>query len=857
MKFNKRILLLLLVLSLLMISSAFSADLIDYTADSSAFYRFSGADDGTDALLDLSPNGNDLTNVGGATWSTTTGFTFDGTNDQLQASDDATLDLNADDFVICSKPQFSDLNDRFISKGTSGNGGWTYGLNAGKLFDFFGGTASQIGVRDSNVQSDTSNFHTWCAVIDRDSTSGTKIYLDGTEVSSYAYGPFTSTTDYSNTDVMSIGYGGTFWAGDMKNVYIWKGSGIATTYTSAVMTEIHNKADDWNPFATAEINDILTVNFQNALTLTNISDVVVNYDGTNYTNVTGNQVKINITTAGGNISLLQNFTVYAEDHFSDDVSNWNISDIYVANLTQSDINYSISEIYTGNAINTFNLTLSNSTKYQTTNGTINLGLNTGSQTFLIEPLNYDAQNVSYTITAKEVSNVTFNDFANGTLELHLVQQQNTNISVSAFTASFTPNGTEQVYPTSNGSVFIPVLFGDTYQFTFTSAGYFTGYENITINQSYQNETYNLSLQGGVLFTFRDSVTQNIITGELNLIVENATFSQTYTFTGGTQIVTNLTDAQEFDFYFYGAGYQTNSYFLTYQNQTEIDLYLINGSDNITYTVLTQGSEVLPDTEITIDKFLSGSWVQIASQLTDVTGRAVFGLERGITHRITFNKDGYTSRVDINRFSDTDFTVVLAESAEINFDLGFQDVRLVVSPSNSTLLPKLTNFSASITSAQALFEYILLKVYYNGTLLGQDNSTSNVGANLNVNLDLTSYNDTLIMLEYTYKVINVSEITYGTKVYKVVDTVFYEGTLLELKDRLDEKLSIGEKIALYAIVFILTLIFVSIFATGLPAVVASLLIATLAGWVFGINIVLLLFVTATVTIFSIAYAGDMI
>jgi hypothetical protein len=828
-----------------MVTSAFATD---FTTSNDGFWTLQ--DSAVLGVVDQSPSGNDFVLNNGAGYNGTDNSLFtDGVNDII--SNTYIPPTGTKTIAFWFKTTDTGLVNLLASGGAFGGGddGIMVGMNTDEAIYLH--VPSRSIVLDSSTLVDTGSWIHLAYV--QDGTTA-KLYLNGV----------LDTTDSSISGTETAGVDLTLGASsdganprnanaDFNSLGVW-----TTDFDATQILELHDEGRNFDPYYVDPASiDTLTVNFQNALNLTNISDVIVNYDGTNYTNSTGNQVKINITTAGGNISLLQNFTVYAVDHLSQDVLNWNLSDIYVANLTQSDINYSISEIYTGNAINTFNLTLSNSTKYQTTNGTINLGLNTGSQTFLIEPLNYDAQNVSYTITAKEVSNVTFNDFANGTLELHLVQQQDTNISISAFTASFTPNGTEQVYPTSNGSVFIPVLFGDTYEFDFTSSGYFTGYENITINQSYQNETYNLSLQGGVLFTFRDSVTQNIITGELNLIVENATFSQTYTFTGGTQIVTNLTDNQEFDFYFYGAGYQTNSYFLTYQNQSEIDLYLINGSDNITYTVLTQGSEVLPDTEITIDKFLSGSWVQIASQLTDVTGRAVFGLERGITHRITFNKDGYTSRVDINRFSDTEFTVVLAESAEINFDLGFQDVRLVVSPSNSTLLPQVTNFSASITSAQALFEYILLKVYYNGTLLGQDNSTSNVGANLNVNLDLTGYNDTLIMLEYTYKVINVSEITYGTKVYKVVDTVFYEGTLLELKDRLDEKLSIGEKIALYAIVFILTLIFVSIFATGLPAVVASLLIATLAGWVFGIDIVLLLFVTATVALFSIAYAGDMI
>jgi hypothetical protein len=846
---NKKILFIGL-LFLLMISSAFAVPTAPTDADIDSYWKLENNVD--------SANGQDLTDI-----SITTGTAIINNGYVFGSSS----------MAYYSNPSFASDHSGSISFWMYYDGTDSYPLS----FTDAGTTGNELFIRANanrfdwkgggfNFQTPVSSLagSTWYFITVTSDGSTVKVYIDASlQTLTITSGSNTGQWfgDISGADTFNLGG-----LARATNIPVCDGCKIdELLVTSQVFTQdeidfLYNSGSPTSaqqyPYSAPPFTpDTLTVNFQNAINFTNISNVVVNYDGTNYTNVTGNQVTINITTAGGNISLLQNFTVYADEHFSKSVLNWNLTNIYEANLTQSYINYSISEIYSGNAINTFNLTIANGTKYETTNGSIFLGLNKGSNTFLIDALGYNSQNVSYTITPLEQSNVTFTDFYNATIELHVVQLQDNNISVNAFEVDFNPNGTNINYPTSNGTLYIPVLEGDNYNFTFSSAGYFTQAYDFTINSTYMNETVNLSLFGGVLFSFYDSDTLALVTDLIYLTVENGTFQQQYQFTGGTQTVTNLTEGQEFNFYYYSGGYETNTYYLTYQNQSTIDLYLISGSDNITYTVKSEADEPLQDVEVTVEKFISGSWTQISSQLTDVTGIAEFSLERGISHRITFNKEGFASKVDINRFSQTEFTVVLESLTDLDFDLGYSSITVVVEPTDSSLNATTQSFSANITSSEGLLEYVLLKLYYNGTLLAQDNTTSNVGAYLNFNYDLSSYNNSFVVLEWTYKIANNTEVTRVTKVYKVTDVFYYEGTLVELRDRLNSVLTIGEKIGLYAVVFFIVLIMVSIFATGLPAVIVALALATLAGWVFGINIVLLLFVTGVVVAFTMAFTGD--
>lgn len=908
---NKKLLLMLVLIVFLVPTMAFAT-----TASAKASYNFDAG------LTEQSGNGTTATQVGCSLNTSTKlvgagSYWCDGTTGNIDLGEaylGSNTAFSAGGFFYLTD---SSVNQMLFKTGaTNTNGFYLYliGSSGDIRLQFDSGTSKRLDISQSVNSSEW--FHIW---VEHDGTTA-RVYLNNVEIGSKSMSYTTPTTN--NFQVMSNDGASLFTKGNVDQFMIYVRE-IGTTDRTA----LYNNKLGFDPYYVAPVSsDTLTVVGRDAGNNSELSNLNVTWNGTTYTNATGNIVSINISAEGGNIDILHNFSVVSENYFSESVTNWNLTNTYNANLTQyptvqahnsftgaqintfnatinstlyqtssgliyvpynasfstlleaegyfnetivhdysagnldqamdqSIIEFKVSEIYTGNNINEFNLTLTNGTKYQTTNGSIFLNPNVGTINFTADVKDYFSQNVSYNVVSLDNKTITFTDFYDSELNLRGIQEQNPAINISSFTATINPNGTSIPYSTTTFNVTIPTLLNDTYNISLSAPAYFSKSQNFTVNQVSQSEVFNLSLAGGVLFNFRDSDTTALITDPLTLIVQNATFSQTYEFSGGSQIVTNLTDGQEFNFYFYGSGYQTNTYFLTYANQSVIDLYLINGSDNITYNLVSEANTPLQDVEITVDKFINGTWTQIASQLTDATGLSIFGLERGVSHRITFQKDGFVSRIDYNRFTATTFTIVMDQSGDFDFDLGYQYITANLNPKNTSLTPSNVYFSLNLTSTQPIIEFVTFKLYHNGTLLKQDNTTSNVGGFLNFTQDLSAYNDSLVLIEYTYKLQNRTEITTGTKVYRVSDVQHYDGTLLELKDRLSDSLTNGERIALYALVFFITLIFVSIFATGLPAVVAGLSLATLAGWVFGINILLLLFVTGVIAIFTIAFTGD--
>lgn len=843
----------LIFISLLMLLFSFS---LAYGAinDAEVYYSFDDDDLTGSNPDDLSGNGNDGTNNGATTgvsgyW--LEAFDYDGTNDYVDSGYTFT---SVDDYTIGFKFQTTTTGTERIA-GYLGTDRVVFLINsptAGDLRVKVGRGGTNANLDSTTITHNDGNWHNVLLVSDR--SGNTVLYVDNISQGT------TATPNDAMTDTYSIPIGARNNAGTIDSYFdgvvdefgLWE-----KAFSASEITEWEEATE--NPYFTpgppTSANFTLSgSNTYNDLNLSNVNVSIELDNGTNYfyQNSTGNFIEADILA---NYTGLANITANSTTYISQTFQNVNISEHYAFKLYQSELNFSISELYTGDIIELYNATLDNGTFIEVTDGYFTVFAPTSEIEIEIEPAGYYAQNVTYTATGGEIGSYTFTDFYNATIQFQVKQFQDNNISVNAFDVDFNPNGTSINYATSNGSLQIPTILNDNYTFTFSSPGYFDQDYNFTINQTFQNETVNLSLFGGVLFSFYDSDTLDLVTSEIFLTVENATYSQEYQFTGGTQTVTDLNANQEFNFYYYSAGYATNTYYLTYENQTSIDLYLINGTDNITYTLKSEGDEPIQDAEITIEKFIEGSWTQIASQLTDVTGISVFALERGISHRITMSKEGYETKVDINRFSETDFTVVLNSIGDVDFDLGYQYLKIDLNPKNTSLTPSNQEFSLNFTSDVANIEYVILELFYNGTLLNSDNSTSNTGALLSFTEDLTAYNDTLVMIKYTYKILNTSGATSLTKVYKVIDTTYYEGTLLELKDRLESSLTIGEKIGLYTIVFFVTLIFVSIFVTGMPAVITALAISTLAGWIFGINLLLLSFVITALVLYTIAFQGE--
>lgn len=481
---------------LLTMATASAADLIDYEADLSAAYVFKGVADEATALTDLSTNNLDLTNYGSTTWSTGTGFDFDGSNDHVQATTtgDIVLDPESDDFVVCAWVTYDNFANYYLSKNTPGSAsGWFAGGNAVNKPTFYAATGAQFLRTTPTVSTATQYLE--CYVSDRSSTSGNKIYVDG---SSQTLGDnVAATTSATSAASFKIGKdenSGGYFNGKVASVYVWKGAGIAQDFDSAVMTQIYGYGDEWDPITATPVSpeDTLTVEVKDIDTALAANNITLTYDGTNYTNVTGNIISINITAEGGNISLLQNFTIVANNYFSQSVTDWNLSSTYVANLTQYPY-ITASDVFDGATIANFNATI-DATTYVSNAGFIYLPLNS-SKTVSIAATNY-------------FTNSTTHDFTSATdLNLSLAQSY-IYFNITEIITNATASGTITIGSDSKDSDEVWYLPAGSYAATFSGTGYFNS--DLVFN-----------------VTALDNVTQNIV---VSGSIINVTVTQAYTGT---------------------------------------------------------------------------------------------------------------------------------------------------------------------------------------------------------------------------------------------------------------------------------------------------------------------------------------
>ena len=158
---------------------------------------------------------------------------FNGTSSFVSVSDADTLDLSGV-FDIFVWAKWSSTTEQFIlSKRSSGTNGLALSVNASTAGDvkFYIGsdtiTSSSSGFNDGNKH---------LIRIKRDSDNLVTMYVDDTSV-----GTVSSTYDPTNTESMLIGkdYGGSFFAGNLLRIRIYKGENKTTDSATNLYTKIN------------------------------------------------------------------------------------------------------------------------------------------------------------------------------------------------------------------------------------------------------------------------------------------------------------------------------------------------------------------------------------------------------------------------------------------------------------------------------------------------------------------------------------------------------------------------------------------------------------------------------------------
>ena len=271
---------------------------------------------------------------------------------------------------------------------------------------------------------------------------------------------------------------------------------------------------------------------------------------------------------GGNTTLLYyNVSNGAYFNVTQNIGVFNATLMNYTNSTyQSVLQINATQLYTMLGIGTFNITnwlLAN----QTTAGQLTIRANTGANNVKIDvPGNYSL-NATCTGTVLSISPCNITGVYDGLFKINATDILN-NTAISNFTINAV-NTTlfDSNYTTTNGSVYIPLLRQYYYSFIINASGYALRNATPQSNATQNNYTFSVYRAQTVNITFRDEVTNTIIT-TTNITIEliSNTSSYNYTTANGTLFV-DLLFPDTYNIRYGADNYTTRFYSLTIASQS--------------------------------------------------------------------------------------------------------------------------------------------------------------------------------------------------------------------------------------------------------------------------------------------------
>jgi len=730
-----------ILLYFLLILSIISVSYGALTDNNEAYYTLDNT------LVDATGNGNDLTNYGGATY-TTSGkingaYDFDGVDDYMDMGNSASLTL--DSFTLSS---WIYVNDFSSYHGIIGMGDGTH------FFEWFTLTDGTLyfekdgSTRPKSITTNTLNTNTWYhVVLVYNATSQTgDIYINGVEASysTYQVGSGSSTIDgTTGNKYIGLRQGGTnFFDGTIDEVSIW-----SRALSSSEVTELYNSGSGSQyPYASTATITHNTQEFYNTenitINLSTSSNVNMSYllDSNNETLICSdcNSTQLNLYNLS---EMLHNITYIAVDSNGQTNTSTNFTidltppNIQLLNLTTSRNKYlnlfevaNVTDNLSGLNICTFNITyLENVTNASDYDIFANC---TDTVTLLANGL-YNAY-----IYAEDNAGNNNTESINGTFEPYIyVYFNDTTISslVDGYTTKVTyPNGYID-YPTIiNKSIVIQPYLNSTLQLgntiiEFSKFGYndetFYLYlnETTTTPQIFNVTPTTLTLQvfdGNTLDQLTFNVT--IINSTDSLVLENQ-----------VNLTKNYLDIPngDIEIYISSSGYSPVTQYYTIEDDTSITIksYLFNSNISQLYTINVQdssNSNALESVLVEIQTLYNGTYVTLGQKLTTGSGQTYFYLDPNLIYKLILSKDSYVSLTAETIPEIYSYTIRLDKTSTSYTYI--DDLSYTFLPSFSELTINQTyNFSGFISgSSFTLIEYELY--YSNGTIIYQTSSTNPTG-----------------------------------------------------------------------------------------------------------------------------------
>lgn len=529
----------------------------------------------------------------------------------------------------------------------------------------------------------------------------------------------------------------------VKYITGWFTNGAATdgriTNINGVIFNVTTAEVPGAPTLTVQINDSVTGQL--------ISGFCINATGTNTSqylcNATGNSVSFN-TSGTYNITGL-NITAgnATPQWFNTTQVNYAFTSTGTLILPahQALLQINAHRLFLNTTIASFNGTNRRATN-TTSTSTLFLKATNGSNNVKIDVAGNYSKNITCTIPAPlqtvncNVTGIHDNWYSfNATDVWNNVALQNFSLVIT----NGTLGGVLYNQSTTNGSLNFSLLQGYTYFIQFTNPNGTYEYVNVSLaaNASYQRYEFDVLPAPSIDITIRDADTNALILENVTIqLINNVTGQTNYTIDGGffSGQITVGTYTIKLESSNYSQSVYTvtiNSgtvYFLTAYLQFAPETVVMQFVDSISSSV------VLPDTAVSQERIVNGSWQVISSKSTDITGRTSFRYADDTAYRFTAIKTGYGSKLfTLDPILFSSYTINMERDTALDFDEDFQSVYVGYSP---YLFYDAQTNQVNITFASPLGTFTIYNYtirFPGGTLNGS--GTNAVGETFTVNFNI--------------------------------------------------------------------------------------------------------------------------
>ena len=443
----------------------------------------------------------------------------------------------------------------------------------------------------------------------------------------------------------------------------------------------------------ASAGQTLTIQVNDNVTGVGISGFCINATGTNTSqylcNATGSTVSFN-TTGTYNITAFNITSGNATPQWFNVTSSnyaFTTSDTLVLSAHQALLQIAASRLFLNTSISTFNGT-NRLTTNTTSTGTLFIKAKNGTNNVKIDVAGNYSKNITCTVPSPlqtvscDATGIHDNWYSfNATDVWNNVAVLNFSIIIS----NGTLGGVLYNQSTTNGSLNFSLLQGYTYFVQFSTPNGTYEYVNVSLpaNASYHRYEFDVLPAPSIDITIRDADTNvlilenvtvqliNNITGQTNYTIDGGFFSGEITVGTYTIKLESVNYSQSVYTVTVNAG---SVYFLTAYLQFAPETVVMQFVDSISSSV------VLPDTAVSQERIVNGSWQVISSKVTDITGRTSFRYADDTAYRFSAIKTGYDSKLfTLDPILFSSYTISMVRDTALDFDEDFQSVYVGYSP----------------------------------------------------------------------------------------------------------------------------------------------------------------------------------